>query len=178
MKLLIIAILAASAGIALWQSAPPMDTFSPSPETDDVVIASYLKAGTRTFFSAEGDRSDVLEIGSATRWSDSDEVALSEIRYRSRGDKDTAWDITASAGTFFEDINELVLQNGVKVIETERQATMTTEVMRLFMDQKRASGDEEVLLTGRGSRTTGSSFELDLQTNTATLKGDVVTQYE
>jgi len=50
--------------------------------------------------------------------------------------------------------------------------------MRLFMNQKRASGHQEVLLTGRGSRTTGSSFELDLQTNTATLKGDVVTQYE
>jgi len=90
----------------------------------------------------------------------------------------TAWDITASAGTFFEDINELVLQNGVTVIETERQATMTTEAMRLFMDQKRATGEQDVLLTGRGSRTSGSSFELDLQTNTATLKGDVVTQYE
>ena len=178
MKLLVIAILTASAGIALWQSAPRMETFSPAEETDDVVIASYLQAGTRTFFSTEGDRSDVLEIGSATRWSDSDEVSLSEIRYRAKGDNDTAWDITASAGTFFEDINELVLQNGVTVIETERQATMTTEAMRLFMDQKRATGEQDVLLTGRGSRTSGSSFELDLQTNTATLKGDVVTQYE
>jgi lipopolysaccharide export system protein LptC len=33
-------------------------------------------------------------------------------------------------------------------------------------------------MTGQGSRTTGASFELDLQTNTATLKGDVVTDYE
>jgi lipopolysaccharide export system protein LptC len=50
--------------------------------------------------------------------------------------------------------------------------------MRLYMDQKRASGQQKVVLTGRGSRTTGSAFDLDLQTNTATLKGDVVTHYE
>ena len=178
MKLLFIAILVASVSAALWQSAPRMDTFSPSQETDDIVIASYLIAGTRTFFSAEGNKSAVLEIGSATRWSHSDEVSLREIRYRARGDKATAWDISAAAGTFFEDLNELALQNGVTVIETQRQATMTTDAMRLYMDQKRASGQQKVVLTGRRSRTTGSAFDLDLQTNTATLKGDVVTHYE
>ena len=50
--------------------------------------------------------------------------------------------------------------------------------MRLYMDQKRAQGEQEVVTTGRGSRTTGSAFELDLQSNMATLKGDVRTEYE
>jgi lipopolysaccharide export system protein LptC len=50
--------------------------------------------------------------------------------------------------------------------------------MLLKMDQKRAEGDNEVLLTGRGSKTTGSGFELDLVANTATVKGNVKTQYE
>ncbi|GIR90058.1 MAG: hypothetical protein CM15mP89_0630 [Gammaproteobacteria bacterium] len=55
---------------------------------------------------------------------------------------------------------------------------MQTESMRLYMDQKRAQGEQEVVMTGRGSRTTGSAFELDLQSSMATLKGDVRTEYE
>ena len=46
------------------------------------------------------------------------------------------------------------------------------------MDQKRAEGHDAVSLTGRGSKTTGAGFELDLVANTATLKGNVRTQYE
>jgi len=50
--------------------------------------------------------------------------------------------------------------------------------MRLFMDKKLASGEHQVVLTGRSSRTTGSAFKVDLRTNTATLMGDVQTNYE
>jgi lipopolysaccharide export system protein LptC len=46
------------------------------------------------------------------------------------------------------------------------------------MDQKRAQGEQEVVMTSRSSRTTGSAFELDLQSSVATLKGDVKTEYE
>ena len=55
---------------------------------------------------------------------------------------------------------------------------MQTESMHLYMDQKRAQGEQEVVMTGRGSRTSGSAFELDLQSSMATLKGDVRTEYE
>ena len=62
--------------------------------------------------------------------------------------------------------------------ELTRDATVHTESMRLYMDQKRAEGEREVVMTGRGSRTTGSAFELDLQHSMATLRGDVKTEYE
>ena len=62
--------------------------------------------------------------------------------------------------------------------EATNQATLKTETMRLYMDQKRAEGHDAVSLTGRGSKTTGAGFELDLVANTATLKGNVRTQYE
>ena len=55
---------------------------------------------------------------------------------------------------------------------------MHTESMRLYMDQKRAKGEQEVVIIGWGSRTTGSAFELDLQSSMATLRGDVRTEYE
>ena len=119
-----------------------------------------------------------MQIGTATRWLNSDETSLNDIRYRAHGEDDALWDIDASEGIFFEATNELVLKNGVTVLERSREAVVSTEAMRLYMNQKRAVGEHEVVMTGQGSRTTGAAFELDLQTNTATLKGDVVTDYE
>ena len=166
-------------GIALWQSFAPES--SPVQEIDleeEHLIASYLLEGTRRHFSQDGVTADVLEIGEATRWQNSEETTLMDIRYQAQAKSGAIWDIDAAAGIFYEDINELELKNGVTVLELTRDTTMQTESMRLYMDQKRAQGGQEVVMTGRGSRTTGSAFELDLQSSMATLKGDVRTEYE
>ena len=166
-------------GIALWQSFAPAS--SPVQEIDleeEQLIASYLLEGTRRHFSQDGVTADVLEIGEATQWQNSEETTLRGIRYQTQAESGAVWDIDAAAGIFYEDINELELKNGVTVLELTRDATMQTGSMRLYMDQKRAQGEQEVVMTGRGSRTTGSAFELDLQSSMATLKGDVITKYE
>jgi lipopolysaccharide export system protein LptC len=50
--------------------------------------------------------------------------------------------------------------------------------MWLLIDEKRATGDRDVVLTAPGSRTLGTGFELDLVRDKATLKGRVKTDYE
>ena len=166
-------------GIALWQSFAPAS--SPVQEIDleeEQMIASYLLEGTRRHFSQDGVTADVLEIGEATRWQNSEETTLKDIRYQTQAESGAVWDFDAATGIFFEDFYVLELKNGVTVLELTRDTTMQTESMRLYMDQKRAQGEQEVVMTGRGSRTTGSAFELDLQSSMATLKGDVRTEYE
>ena len=166
-------------GIALWQSFVPES--SPVQKIDleeEQLITSYLFEGTRRHFSQDGVAADVLEIGEATLWQNSDETTLRDIRYQAQAENGAVWDIDAAAGVFFQDLNELELKNGVTVLELTRDAKMHTESMRLYMDQKRATGEQEVVMTGRGSRTTGSAFELDLQSSRATLRGDVRTEYE
>ena len=165
--------------IALWQSfAPESSAVQEIVLEEEQLIASYLLEGTRRHFSQDRVTADVLEIGEATRWQNSEETTLIDIRYRAQAESGAVWDIDAAAGVFYEDINELELKNGVTVLELTRDATMQTESMRLYMDQKRAQGEQEVVMTGRGSRTTGSAFELDLQSSMATLKGDVRAEYE
>tara|TARA_X000000950_G_scaffold236215_1_gene286955 strand:+ start:4696 stop:5235 length:540 start_codon:yes stop_codon:yes gene_type:complete len=166
-------------GIALWQSFAPQS--SPVRQIDlqeEQLIASYMLQGTRRHFSQDGVAENVLEIGEATRWQNNKETKLSEIRYQAQAENGAVWDIGAAAGIFFEDLNELELKNGVTVLERTRDATMRTESMRLYVDQKFAQGEQDVVMTGRGGRTTGSAFELDLQRSMATLKGDVRTEYE
>ena len=166
-------------GIALWQSFAPES--SPVQEFDleeEQLIASYLLEGTRRHFSQDGVAADVLEIGEATRWQNSEETTLRDIRYQAQAENGALWDINAAAGIFFEDSNELELKTGVTLMELTRDATMQTDSMRRYMDQKRAQGEQAVVMTGRGSRTTGAAFELDLQSSMATLKGDVRTEYE
>lgn len=179
MKTLVISTGIVALGIGLWQFlAPASSTSLPVNTAEKSVVASYLVDGTRTHFSDSGPTSDVLQIGTATRWLNSDETSLTDIRYRAHGEDNAQWDIDASEGIFFEATNELILKNGVTVLERSREAVVSTEAMRLYMNQKRAVGEHQVVMTGQGSRTTGASFELDLQTNTATLKGEVITDYE
>ena len=164
--------------IALWQSFAPDSSPVQQIDLEEELIASYLREGTRRHYSQDGVAADVLEISVATRWQNSEETTLTDIRYQAQAENGAVWDIEAATGTFFEDLNELELKNGVTILELTREATMQTESMHLYMDQKRAQGDQEVVMTGRGSRTSGSAFELDLQSNKATLKGDVKTEYE
>ena len=165
-------------GIALWQSLVPESSPVQQIDLEEELIASYLREGTRRHFSQDGVAADVLEISVATRWQNSEETTLTDIRYQAQAENGAVWDIEAGAGIFFEDRNELELKNGVTILELTRDATMQTESMHLYMDQRRAQGEQEVVMTGRGSRTSGAAFELDLQSSKAVLKGDVRTEYE
>lgn len=164
--------------VSFWRSLTPSAPLFPRKDSDTSVIESYVKGGTRTQFSNTGAASEVMHIGSAERQLGSDVTALRSIRYQTEAADDLQWDIAADAGVLYEQTDELALQDGVTVYEATNQATLTTETMRLNMDQKRAEGHDDVLLTGRGSKSTGAGFELDLVANTATLKGNVKTQYE
>ncbi|MDC1161047.1 LPS export ABC transporter periplasmic protein LptC, partial [Luminiphilus sp.] len=108
----------------------------------------------------------------------SDETALSGIQFFSQSADGTQWHIDSSSGLFFEEANELFLRDGVRILEATRNGTINTESMWLLIDEKRATGDRDVVLTAPGSRTLGTGFELDLVRDKATLKGRVKTDYE
>ena len=132
MRTLLISAGVVAVGIALWQIlAPASSTNLPANTVDKSVIASYLVDGTRTHFSESGPPSDVLQIGAATRWLNSEETALNDIRYRADGEGNAQWDIDASDGLFYETTNELVLKNGVTVVERSREAVVSTEAADL-----------------------------------------------
>ena len=178
MKWLSIIVVGCALSVSFWRTLAPSAPLFDRKEGDGSVVESYMTGGTRTQFSPTGVASEIMHIGSAERQLGSKTTALKSLRYQTQGDDELRWDIEAQAGILYEMTNELALQDGVTVYEATNQATLNTETMLLKMDQKRAEGDNEVLLTGRGSKTTGSSFELDLVANTATVKGNVKTQYE
>ena len=166
-------------GTLIWLYITPTSVkISEAPLNDRPVITSYVVNGTRTHFSADGKASDILTINTATRWSQTNRTELTGIQYFAQGEGGQQWQIEAAEGDFFEVQNELALSKGVEIEELNQLATMKTDAMRLFIDEKRASGIYPVTLTGQKSVTTGSSFELDLNTSTATLRGGVTTHYE
>ena len=179
MKLLALVIAAVAVSVSFWSGlAPGVDAEQRATITDGPVRTSYVIDGIRRRFSDEGRPTDTLKIDSATRWLNSDQTALGGIQYVTDGNSGEIWDIRASDGVFFEDRNELALSDGVVIDEHAQEARMTTQAIRLFMDQKLATGEHRVVLTGLGSRTSGSAFKVDLRTNKATLIGDVQTDYE
>jgi LPS export ABC transporter protein LptC len=179
MKLAALLLLTMSAVAAIWGSLS-LEPGKRSALTAEsrVVVATYLQAGVLTQYAASGEIAERLEIESAVREVSSSESALREIRYRASGKNETLWDIQASRGTFLEDADELLLTDGVEINEISHAVMMSTPSAHLFLGNKRALGNQKVLLTGQGSKTVGDGFELDLATNTATLKGNVQTDYE
>jgi len=165
--------------IALWHQLAPQISLKSSPFADNgKLITSYLRAGVRTQFAGDGKPADVLAINKAERIEGSDETALSGIQFFSQSKDGAKWHIDSTFGLFFEKTNELFLDRGVSIQEASRNGTMRTESMWLSINDKRATGDREVVLTSPGSRTLGTGFELDLATDIATLKGRVKTDYE
>ncbi len=164
---------------AFWHRLAPDVSGGPNPFTDnEKLVTSYLRVGVRTQFASDGKPSDVLAIDNAERREGSDETALSGIQFFSQSADGTQWHIDSSSGLFLEEANELFLRDGVRILEATRNGTINTESMWLLIDEKRATGDRDVVLTAPGSRTLGTGFELDLVRDKATLKGRVKTDYE
>ena len=162
-----------------WHRLAPDVSLDPSAFTESrELVTSYLHSGVRTQFAADGKAADVLAIDKAERKEGSDETALEGIQFFSESTDGTQWHIDSSSGLFFEDANELFLQDGVRIFEATRQGTIDTESMWLLIDEKRAKGNRNVVLTSPDSRTIGTGFELDLVKDIATLKGRVRTDYE
>ena len=179
MKTFLFALAALTIAAAFWHRLAPDVSAGANPFTDnEKLVTSYLRVGVRTQFASDGKPSDVLAINKAERREGSDETALSGIQFFLQSADGTQWHIDSSSGLFFEEANELFLRDGVRVLEATRNGTINTESMWLLIDEKRATGDRDVVLTAPGSRTLGTGFELDLVRDKATLKGRVKTDYE
>jgi len=179
LKAFLLALVGLATATVFWHRLAPSISLDPSSFTDGgELVTSYLHSGVRTQFAADGEASDVLAINKAERKEGSDETALEGIRFFSESTDGTKWHIESSSGLFFEDANELFLQDGVRIFEATRKGTIDTESMWLLIDEKRAKGNRNVILTSPDSRTVGTGFELDLMTDVATLRGRVRTDYE
>jgi len=179
LKAFVLALVGLAMAAVFWHRLAPDVSLDPSAFTESrELVTSYLHSGVRTQFAADGKAADVLAIDKAERKEGSDETALEGIQFFSESTDGTQWHIDSSSGLFFEDANELFLQDGVRIFETTRQGTIDTESMWLLIDEKRAKGNRNVVLTSPDSRTIGTGFELDLVKDIATLKGRVRTDYE
>lgn len=179
MKAFSLALLGLTIAAGFWDRLAPNVSLDPSPFTHNgQLVTSYLRAGIRTQFAGDGKPADVLSIDNAERREGSEETILKGIEFFSESDDGAQWHVASTSGLFFEKSNELFLQHGVRILEANRNGTMSTESMWLFIDEKKALGDQDVVLTGPGSRTSGTGFELDLRNDKATLKGRVKTDYE
>ncbi len=179
MKTLSLLLASLTLAVIAWHRLAPEVSLDASLLTQDSeLVTSYLHAGVRTQFAEDGAPSDRLAIDGAQRWEGRAETTVEGIKFFSDGDDGARWHINANSGLFFEESDELFLQDGVRILEATRDGTMTTESMWLFIDEKRAVGERDVEFTGPGSRTSGTGFDLDLVGNTAILKGRVKTNYE
>ena len=179
MKAFLLALAGLAIATAFWHRLAPDVSLGASAFTaNGELVTSYLHSGIRTQFSDDDKATDVLAINEAERREGSDETALNGIQFFSESRDGSQWHIDSHSGLFFEDANELFLQDGVRIFEATRKGTINTESMWLLIDKKRAIGSRDVILTNPDSRTVGTGFELDLVTDIATLRGRVKTDYE
>ena len=166
-------------GVTLWLSSSQFSITTPSEQNHlEHTLQSYIEGGIHTHFSQTGSIIELLTIDRAVKYLDQSEAHIEGIHYQSQIDQEFIWDIQAATGKYLDAANELVLWDGVKVSGSHHDVHMQTDSMHVFMNQKKAVGQSPVLLTGIGSHTRGDRFELNMNSNKATLKGNVQTHYE
>ena len=80
-------------------------------------LHSYLEGGKRILYSPTGVITETLSVDKATKFVDQTDTLMTGIQYKSKGDEETEWDVHAATGVYKEINGELVLLNGVTIIE-------------------------------------------------------------
>jgi len=156
---LTIIVVGCALSVSFWRTLTPSAPFFEIKEGDGSVVESYVMGGTRTQFSDTGAASEIMRIGSAERQLGSQRHCLKKYPLSERRVTTTYGGILKRKPAYFTSRPmNLHCKMGSQCYEATNQATLNTETMLLNMDQKRAEGHDPVLLTGRGSKTTGSRF--------------------
>ena len=104
------------------------------PKESQDALHSYLEGGKRILYSPAGVITETLSVDKATKFIDQPDTLMTGIQYQSKGDGESEWDVQASTGVFKEINGELVLRNGVTIIERSSNVHMRTTSMNLFLN--------------------------------------------
>lgn len=179
MKLTYSTLLACVTALLLWFTMagdpPRRDLVS---DNHTVLRQSYLNNAHRWRYDEQGDRYESIKLSTATRLVDNPMTNLGPLEYRGRDNQGQHWAVTAGGGQLQENQDELRLNQGVTIWESEGDALLETSHLRVRLREERATTGAPVTLTTSNSVTTARGLDVDLTTGKARLLHDVETTYE
>ena len=179
MKLTYSTLLACVAALLFWLTiagAPPRQAFAKS--TDNSLRQSYLENAHRWRYDLQGERFESIRLSTANRLVDSPMTQLGALEYQGRDDKGKHWALIAGGGLLQENQDELRLNQGVEIIESDGGALLTTSHLRVRLREERATTGAQVTLTTPDSTTTARGLDVDLKTGKVRLLHNVETAYD
>ena len=120
MKLTYSTLLACVAALLFWLTIagdPPRQAFAKS--TDNSLRQSYLENAHRWRYDLQGERFESIRLSTANRLVDSPMTQLGALEYQGRDDKGKHWALIAGGGLLQENQDELRLNQGVEIIESD-----------------------------------------------------------
>lgn len=139
---------------------------------------SYLNNAHRWRYDQRGDRYESIKLSTASRLVDNPITNLGPLEYQGRDHQGQHWAVTAGGGQLHENQDELRLNQGVTIWESEGDALLETNHLRVRLREERATTGAPVTLTTSNSVTTARGLDVDLSSGKARLLHEVETTYE
>lgn len=144
--------------------------------TIELVSTEVTNLDTRRY-----DQTGALLEQTSTRhliqYDQDDRLKLSEVTVTQVTPSGEMWTLTAPKGIAYDTTNALELSAGVE-ISNQNATTLTTDKVFIDTSQRLATSDDQVLLVTPKSRTQASGLTINLEQGSATLRGNVRTNYQ
>ena len=153
-----------------------VDTEKPNNGGELMLVATEITALQTRRYDEYGELLERASADHLIQYDSDEQMLMTGVDVTQSSLENGTWTLAAPQGVGSDTGNSLELSGGVN-ISNGTSVTMTTHTMLIDSDDRIAKSGGEVVLTTEKSETTADGLIINLNTNTATLAGNVNTEY-
>ena len=153
-----------------------VDTEKPNNSGTTMLVATEITALKTQRYDEDGELLERASAEHLIQYDNDEQMLMTGINVTQSSLENGTWTLAAPQGVGSETDSSLELSGGVN-ISNGTSVTMTTDAMLIDSDERIAKSEGEVVLRTQKSQTTADGLIINLNTNTATLAGNVNTEY-
>ena len=153
-----------------------VDTEKPGESGNAMLVATEITALKTRRYDEDGALLEQASAEHLIQYDNDEQMLMTGVNVTQLSREDGLWTLAAPQGIGNDTGNSLELSGGVN-IANGTAVLMTTDTMRINSDDRIAKSGGEVVLKTQKSETTADGLIINLSTNTATLAGNVSTEY-
>ena len=153
-----------------------VDTEKPTESGNAMLVATEITALKTRRYDEDGELLERASADHLIQYDSDEQMLMTGVNVTQLSHEDGLWTLAAPQGIGNDTDNSLELSGGVN-IANGTAVLMTTDTMLINSDDRIAKSGGEVVLMTQKSETTADGLIINLSTNTATLAGNVSTEY-
>ena len=153
-----------------------VDTEKPNDSGNSILVATEITALKTRRYNDNGELLERAKAGHLIQYDSDERMLMTGVTVTQLSREDGMWTLAAPQGVGNETTSSLELSGGV-TIANGTSVGMITDTILIKSNDRIATSQGEVVLKTQKSDTTADGLIINLNTNTATLTGNVNTEF-